>query len=70
MTRYTTPIDSIVSPDQLAPILRQCAQQYREDAIRLSSDWQDDNAGLIWTKLADVLDAAASKADAACKRYF
>jgi hypothetical protein len=70
MTRIINTLDNIISPDQLAPILRQYAQQYREDAIRLSSDWQDDNAGLIWTKLADVLDAAASKADAACKRYF
>ena len=63
-------LENIISPDQLAPILRAYAQQYREDASRLASDWQDDDAGIAWAKLADVLDVAADKADKTCAKYF
>jgi hypothetical protein len=68
--KITDTLDNIISPDQLAPILRKYAQQYREDAADLAAMWQDDDAGIAWAKLADVLDRAADSANKTCAKYF
>lgn len=53
---------------ELAPLLRKAADAYRETHSELASAWQDKNAGAVWSALANILDHAADKADAACER--
>lgn len=66
----TVSLTAAASPEQVAPILRATAQEYRLDAEELRSAWQDQSAGLVWNKLADILDKAALQADIACAKYF
>ena len=61
---------NVASPDQLAKILRDAAQDYRESQTELAAAWGDLEAGRIWDKFADILDAAADKCDKACAKYF
>ena len=61
---------NVASPDQLAKILRDAAQDYREAQIELAAVWGDLEADRIWDKFADILDAAADKCDKTCARYF
>lgn len=53
----------IATPEALPAVLRRAAQLYRESANELPCTWQDESAGLIWGKLADTLEAAASSAE-------
>jgi hypothetical protein len=63
-------LTSVQSPDAVAAILRATADEYRQDAEELRSAWQDQSAGIVWDKLADILDKAALQADAAVAKYF
>ena len=51
------------TPDKVADILRQAAQEYYEAEGELSASWQDPGAGFIWAKIAKILEAAATKID-------
>lgn len=50
---------NVNSPDKVADVLRDAAQQYYETASELESSWQDKNAGAPWVKIARILDRAA-----------
>jgi len=63
-------LTSVQTPLSVPEILRATAQEYREDAQELRCAWQDQGAGLVWDKLADILDKAALQADAAVAKYF
>ena len=60
---------NVAAPDQLGKVLRDAAQDYRESQIELSAAWGDLEAGRVWDKFADILDAAADKCDKACAKY-
>ena len=60
---------NVATPDQLAKVLRDAAQDYRESQIELAAAWGDLEAGRVWDKFADILDAAADKCDKACAKY-
>jgi hypothetical protein len=67
----TTNLDlNVSSPEHVAQVLRAAADAYRQSCLDLQEAWQDDNAGLVWSKLAEVLEAAANKADKTCDKYF
>ena len=61
---------NVASPDQLAKVLREAAQDYRESQTELSAAWGDLEAGRVWEKLAGVLEAAADKCDRTVAKYF
>lgn len=60
---------NVASPDELAKVLRGAAQDYRESQTELAAAWGDLEAGRVWDKFADILDAAADKCDKACAKY-
>ena len=60
---------NVSSPDELATVLRQAAQDYRESQIELAAAWGDLEAGRVWDKFADILEMAADKCDRACAKY-
>ena len=61
---------NVAAPDMLAKALREAAQEYRESQLELSASWGDLEAGKVWDKLADILDATADKCDEAIAKYF
>ena len=56
------------APGRVSGILRTAAENYRQSATDLASAWQDPRAGELWIKIAKILDNAADRAEAACKR--
>lgn len=58
------------TPDKVPAILRQAADWYREARAELQRDWQDPNAGRVWSELAKVLDRAADRADKVVKDWY
>lgn len=51
------------SPDKVSRVLRNAAQAYHESASELAAAWGERGAGIEWSKIARVLDAAADKID-------
>lgn len=66
--RHATMCLDTDAPDKVAGILRTAAENYRQSATDLASAWQDPRAGELWIKIAKILDNAADRAEAACKR--
>lgn len=48
------------SPEKVARVLRDAADQYRNDARKLDSAWQDNNAGKPWRRIAQSFDRMAT----------
>lgn len=57
------------SPDEVGNILREAAQRYDESFSELQSAWQDKNAGIVWGKIARVLERAANQVDKVVSQY-
>lgn len=51
------------APDQVAYILRNAAQAYRESQGDLQAAWQDPAAGRVWPKIAKRLEKLADELD-------
>lgn len=49
----------VESPEQVAEILDATAERFYEDSARLTSDWQDPDAGRPWEIVADELQRTA-----------
>lgn len=53
------------SPEKVADVLREAADQYRESAAELESAWQEKAAGRPWTQIATLLEGCAERIDRA-----
>ncbi len=51
----------VASPEEVADVLREAADQYREDGLELASAHQDELAAAPWNLVAAELDAAAGR---------
>jgi hypothetical protein len=51
----------VASPENVPMVLRVAADMFRESAVELAAAWQDQNAGKVWDRIANILDAAAYK---------
>jgi len=58
------------APEQVPLTLRYTAERYRESTADLQSAWQDPNAGLVWSKLADEMEKSAARCEKIIARYF
>jgi hypothetical protein len=68
----TEPIDldlNIDAPEELAPILRAAADQYRVFRADLQATCEDPKAGRVWSEFARILERAAESADRAVAKY-
>lgn len=59
----------VATPEELPQVLRRAADVFRESHEELAANWQDPDAGAVWTALAQILDLAADSAERAIKRY-
>jgi hypothetical protein len=53
----------VATPEEVPQILRNVADSYRQSNSDLGAAWQDDSAGVIWSKLATILEQAAKSCD-------
>jgi hypothetical protein len=53
------------SPEDVPAALRAAAIKFREATSDLQAAWGDKSAGVIWSRFATILEAAATKCDAA-----
>lgn len=65
MTKNTTDLADPDAPEHIPQVLRQAANQMREQAAELQSAWQDRHAGNPWLKVAKELDLAATRIEKA-----
>lgn len=56
-----TDLQDAATPEDVAPILRNAAEQYRESTLELQAAWQDRNAGKVWDKIARELEHSANR---------
>ena len=59
---------AVDSPEAVADVLREAAEQYRESAAELESAWQEKAAGRPWTQIAGLLDGCADRIEKAVGR--
>jgi hypothetical protein len=59
----TTDLQDAQTPEDVALILRNAAQHYRESEGDLAAVWGDPQAGRVWRKVANRLDSCAQAAD-------
>jgi acyl-CoA reductase-like NAD-dependent aldehyde dehydrogenase len=59
----TTDLQDAQTPEDVAVILRNAAQKYRESEGELAAAWGDPNAGRIWRKVAGRIDSCATSCD-------
>jgi hypothetical protein len=52
------------APDQVARVLRNAADKYRESAVELQAAWQDKGPALVWSGIARELERAAERIEA------
>ena len=57
----TLDLQDAQAPEDVAKILRNAADKYREDASMLNGSWGDDGAGKPWLEIARKLEALANK---------
>lgn len=50
-------------PEDIPQVLRNAAEEFYEAESELKSAWQDPQAGKVWTKIAKILERAASQID-------
>jgi hypothetical protein len=65
----TTDLD-VAAPEQLAKVLRDTADKFRQSTLELQSAWQDPQAGRVWSEFARILERAADQSEKACDKYF
>ena len=65
----TTDLQDAASPEDVADILRRAADHFRDSRIELQAAWQDDNAGIVWEKLATRLESCAAACEKTVERW-
>lgn len=60
---------NVADPEEIPRVLRRAADTFRESREQLKLAWQDPAAGLVWAKLAVILDRAATSAEKAVERH-
>jgi hypothetical protein len=58
------------APEQVAKVLRECAEIYYVSAQELEADWQDPGAGQPWTDAAEILEHAADTLEEKAKGWY
>lgn len=58
----------VSKPEDVASVLNEAADSYRQSASELEAAWQDKNAGRPWEVIADVLENASIRIGKALKR--
>lgn len=53
----------VETPEAVARILREVAEQFACDAYTLNASWQSKSAGRVWNRMAKVLEQAATRCE-------
>jgi len=64
----STDLQDAEAPEDVATILRNAVEKYREAPADLSAAWGDPKAGAIWDRVANSLDAEANKQERIARR--